>query len=76
MGLFDKILKNNENTSSQSVFSMPSSSLVKSNPYARDSEETTQIASMDETAAMKIAAINQGINIIGDSLASLTVYLY
>ena len=78
MGLFDKILKNNENTSSQSVFSMPSSSLVKSNPYARESEEetTTQIPSMDETADMKIAAMNQGVNIIGDSLASLPVYLY
>lgn len=78
MGLFDKILKNNENTSSESIFTMPTSSLVKSNPYARESEEetTTQIASMDETAAMKIAAINQGVNIIGDSLASLPVYLY
>lgn len=78
MGLFDKILKNDENTSSESIFTMPTSSLVKSNPYARESEEetTTQIASMDETAAMKIAAINQGVNIIGDSLASLPVYLY
>lgn len=77
MGLFDKILKNEEVNTNEKTYSIPTSSLVKSSSYARASEEeSTQIASVDEETALKISALNQGINIIGDTIASLPCYLY
>lgn len=68
MGLFDNILRNNVQ---KDVIDMgtPTSSYVKS------SSGTTQIT-VDEDTALKIGALYQGINIIGDTIASMPVYLY
>lgn len=68
MGLFDNILRNNVQ---KDVIDMgtPTSSYVKS------SSGTTQIT-IDEDTALKIGALYQGINIIGDTIASMPVYLY
>ena len=78
MGLFDKILNNNNsnNSSDDMVFKMPTSSLIKSNTYATAEPSTNTIASIDEETAMKIGALNQGIGIIGDTISSLSLYLY
>lgn len=75
MGLFDKILNSN-NSSSESVFKIPTSSLVKSNTYATEESDTSAIANVDEETAMKIGALYQGIGIIGDTISSLPMYLY
>ena len=68
MGLVDNILRNNVQ---KDVIDMgtPTSSYVKS------SSGTTQIT-IDEDTALKIGALYQGINIIGDTIASMPVYLY
>lgn len=68
MGLFDNILRNNVQ---KDVVDMgtPTSSYVKS------SSGTSQV-SIDEDTALKIGALYQGINIIGDTIASMPVYLY
>ena len=68
MGLFDNISRNNVQND---VIDMgtPTSSYVKS------SSGTTQIT-IDEDTALKIGALYQGINIIGDTIASMPVYLY
>lgn len=68
MGLFDNILRNNVQ---KDVVDMgtPTSSYVKS------SSNTTQVT-IDEDTALKIGALYQGINIIGDTIASMPVYLY
>ena len=77
MGLFDKILNNNNNSSSNEVvYKMPTSSLVKANTYATAEPSATTIATIDEETAMKIGALNQGIGIIGDTISSLSLYLY
>lgn len=78
MGLFDTILnkKNDDNSSGESVFRIPTSSLVKANTYATAEPESTSIATIDEDTAMKIGALYQGIGIIGDTISSLPMYLY
>lgn len=77
MGLFDKILNNNNNSSSDDmVYKMPTSSLIKSNTYATAEPSANTIATIDEETAMKIGALNQGIGIIGDTISSLSLYLY
>lgn len=78
MGLFDSILnkKNDNNSSGESVFRIPTSSLIKANTYATAESETTSIANVDEDTAMKIGALYQGIGIIGDTISSLPMYLY
>lgn len=78
MGLFDSILnkKNDNNSSGESVFKIPTSSLIKANTYATAESETTSIANVDEDTAMKIGALYQGIGIIGDTISSLPMYLY
>lgn len=75
MGLFDKLL-NSKNSSNESVFSVPTSSLVKANAYANTETETSTIEDVDEDTALKISALHQGINIIGDTIASLPCYLF
>lgn len=76
MGLFDKILNNNNSSSNEVVYKMPTSSLVKANTYATAEPSATTIATIDEETAMKIGALNQGIGIIGDTISSLSMYLY
>ena len=76
MGLFDKILNNNNSSSNEVVYKMPTSSLVKANTYATAEPSATTIATIDEDTAMKIGALNQGIGIIGDTISSLSMYLY
>lgn len=68
MGLFNNILKNNV---SKDVIDLatPTSS------YVNSSTSTTQV-SIDEETALKIGALYQGINIIGDTIASMPLYLY
>ena len=55
MGLFDKLL-NSKNSSNESVFSVPTSSLVKANAYANTETETSTIEDVDEDTALKISA--------------------
>ncbi len=76
MGLFDKILNSNNSSSDTTVYKMPTSSLVKANTYATAEPDATTIATIDEETAMKIGALNQGIGIIGDTISSLSLYLY
>ena len=76
MGLFDKILNNNNSSSDTTVYKMPTSSLVKANTYATAEPDATTIATIDEETAMKIGALNQGIGIIGDTISSLSLYLF
>lgn len=68
MGLFDNLLKGN---ATQEVVDMgtPTSS------YVNSSSSNAQV-SIDEDTALKIGALYQGINIIGDTIASMPVYLY
>lgn len=68
MGLFANLLNNN-NTKEVVDLGAPTSSYVKS------STNTTQVT-VDEETALKIGALYQGINIIGDTIASMPVYLY
>lgn len=75
MGLFDKILNNNNNSSNETVYRMPTSSLIKANTYAIEESETSTIANIDEDTAMKIGALYQGIGIIGDTISSLSMQL-
>lgn len=81
MGIFDKFFNgdttNNNNEVSINMNNI-SSSFVKGNNYARESEETNTLSfdSIDEDTAMKIGALYQGVNIIGDTIASLPCYLY
>ena len=77
MGLFDKILNNNSTSpSSETVYKMPTSSLVKASTYATAEPESNVIATIDEDTAMKIGALYQGVGIITDTIASLSMYLY
>lgn len=78
MGLFENILnkKSENNSSSESVFKIPTSSLIKANTYATAEPEQVTIASVDEETAMKIGALHQGVGIIGDTISSLPMYLY
>lgn len=77
MGLFDKILNSkNDNSSNETVFRMPTSSLIKANTYATAESETNTIANIDEDTAMKIGALYQGVGIISDTISSLSMYLY
>lgn len=78
MGLFENILnkKNDNNSSGESVFKIPTSSLVKANTYATAEPDATSIATIDEGTAMKIGALYQGVGIIGDTISSLPMYLY
>lgn len=76
MGLFDKILNSNNSSSDTTVYKMPTSSLVKANTYATAEPDATTIATIDEETAMKIGALNQGIGIIGDTISSLSLYLF
>lgn len=69
MGLFDNILKNNISKDTIDL-GTPTSSYVKS------STSTSVSANVDEDTAMKIGALYQGINIIGDTISSMPVYLY
>lgn len=68
MGLFTELINGTKN---KEVVDMgaPTSSYVKS------STNTTQV-NVDEDTALKIGALYQGINIIGDTIASMPVYLY
>ena len=81
MGIFDKFFNsdttNNDNEVSINMNNV-SSAFVKGNNYAKGSEESTTLSfdTIDEDTAMKIGALNQGINIIGDTIASLPLYLY
>lgn len=81
MGIFDKFFNsdttNNDNEVSINMNNV-SSAFVKGNNYAKGSEESTTLSfdTIDEDTAMKIGALNQGISIIGDTIASLPLYLY
>lgn len=68
MGLFANLL-NGKNTKEVVDLGAPTSSYVKS------SSSTSQ-TNVDEDTALKIGALYQGINIIGDTIASMPVYLY
>lgn len=78
MGLLDKFLTNNNktNTSNEVVYTMPTSSLVKGNTYATNEPEPSTIPSIDEETALKIGALHQGVNIVGDTISSLPLYLF
>lgn len=76
MGLFDKILNNNNNSSNESVYRMPTSSLVKASTYATAEPDSNVIATIDEDTAMKIGALHQGIGIISNTISSLSMNLY
>lgn len=68
MGLFANLLNGTKN---KEVVDMgaPTSS------YVNSSSSTSQVT-VDEDTALKIGALYQGINIIGDTIASMPVYLY
>lgn len=78
MGLLEKLLKSSDQKTSDNtvVYSVPTSSLVKSNTYAAVEPEQSTVAQIDEETSLKIGALHQGINIIGDTIASLPMYLY
>lgn len=68
MGLFDNLLKNK--TTSETVdINTP----TQSSSYVDSSSQATNV---DEDTALKIGALYQGINIIGDTIASMPIYLY
>lgn len=68
MGLFANLINDNK-TKEVVNLGAPTSSYVKS------SSSTTQV-NIDEDTALKIGALHQGINIIGDTISSMPVYLY
>lgn len=68
MGLFANLLNGTKNKEVVDI-GAPTSSYVKS------SSSTSQVT-VDEDTALKIGALYQGINIIGDTIASMPVYLY
>lgn len=77
MGLFDRLLNKNNSNDNATTFQIPASSLVKSENYATtNSTQNNTIPEIDEETALKIGALYQGINIIGDTIASLPCYLY
>lgn len=79
MGLFDKLLNSNNNSSNETIYTIPTSSLVKSTDGTSDSvgsSGSTSYATIDEDDAMKIPAVNQGVATIADTCASLPLYLY
>ena len=68
MGLFDAFFG-----SSQKNNSRVDSNDSPSTSYVNSSNSTITV---DEETAMKIASLQQGINIIGDTIASMPMYLY
>lgn len=68
MGLFANLL-NGKNTKEVVDLGAPTSSYVKS------SSSTSQ-TNVDEDTALKIGALYQGINIIGDTISTMPVLLY
>lgn len=68
MGLFDKILNSDASKDVVNI-ATPTSSYVRNTP-------TNTPITVDEETALKIGALYQGINIIGDTIASMPVYLY
>lgn len=80
MGIFDKFFSNNTTNNNEVSINMNnvSSSFVQGRNYAKSSEESSTLSfeTIDEDTAMKIGAVYQGINIIGDTISSLPLYLY
>lgn len=80
MGLFDTILNKQKGSNNEYTVNLNdvSSSFVKGKSYIKTTEEDmgTVITDIDEDTALKIGALYQGINIIGDTIATLPCYLY
>ena len=79
MGIFSDVFKKADDNSeikidASKAFNIPqgyaSSGLVK------ESSGVSNTISITEDTAMKIGALNQGINIIADTIASMPIYLY
>lgn len=69
MGLFSNLINGN---SKQEVVRLDAPT---TSSYVRASSSSASI-NIDEDTALKIGALHQGINIIGDTLSSMPVYLY
>lgn len=79
MGIFSDIFKNKEDTSEIKIdatkaFNIPTG--YASSGLVRETSGTSSTISITEDTAMKIGALNQGINIIADTIASMPIYLY
>ena len=69
MGLFSNLLNSN---AKQDVVSL---NTPTTSSYVRASSSSVNM-NIDEDTALKIGALHQGINIIGDTLSAMPVYLY
>lgn len=80
MGILEKFFGgNNNNNTNEVTVSMDalSSSFVRGNSYAKQGDSNAlTLPNVDEDTALKIGALYQGINIIGDTIATLPCYLY
>lgn len=71
MGLFSNLINGN---SKQEVVRLDAPT---TSSYVREGSSTsTASVNIDEDTALKIGALHQGINIIGDTLSAMPVYLY
>ena len=73
MGIFSDVFKKADDNSEVKIdMGIPT---VSTSGLIRETSGTTTV-SVTEDTAMKIAALNQGISIIADTIASMPVYLY
>ena len=79
MGIFSNVFKKTDDTSeikldATKAFNIPQG--YATSGLVRETSETTTTVSITEDTAMKIGALNQGISIIADTIASMPIYLY
>ena len=79
MGIFSDVFKRNDDAGEIKIdatkaFNIPTG--YASSGLVRETSGTSSTISITEDTAMKIGALNQGINIIADTIASMPIYLY
>lgn len=79
MGMFSNVFKSKEDTSEIKIdatkaFNLPQGYVTTG--LVREDSGTSSAISITEETAMKIGALNQGVNIIADTIASMPIYLY
>lgn len=79
MGIFSDVFKRTDDNSEVKIdatkaFNIPSG--YASSGLVRETSGTSSAISITEDTAMKIGALNQGISIIADTIASMPIYLY
>ena len=79
MGIFSDVFKRTDDASEVKIdatkaFNIPTG--YTSSGLVRETSGASSAISITEDTAMKIGALNQGINIIADTIASMPIYLY